>query len=56
MPPYSDKQFNYILEVLIYYKKCCPQKDVFLSEKSLKNAIDYFQKSGIFEKDFKFNN
>tara|TARA_B100001093_G_scaffold520200_2_gene613582 strand:- start:2792 stop:2962 length:171 start_codon:yes stop_codon:yes gene_type:complete len=50
---YTDEQFNYILEVLIYYKQSFPEKDVFLSEKSLKDAVDHFMKMG---NNFKFNN
>ena len=46
---YTDQQFNHILEVLIQYKKCVPDKDVFLNETSIKEACDYFMKTGIFE-------
>ena len=46
---YTDQQFNHILEVLIQYKKCVPNKDVFLNETSIKEAVDYFMKTGIFE-------
>ena len=46
---YTDQQFNHILEVLIQYKKCVPNKDVFLNETYIKEAIDYFMKTGIFE-------
>jgi hypothetical protein len=52
MQQYTDEQFNHILEVLIYYKKCCPEKDVFLNEKSIKQAFDYFMKTGIFNENF----
>ena len=50
MPQYTDQQFNQLLEILIQYKKCCPDKEVSLSEKSLKQATEYFMKIGIFEK------
>ena len=45
---FTDQQFNHIIEVLIYFKKCCPEKEVFLSEKSFKVATVYFLKQGIF--------
>ncbi len=55
MTLYTDQQFNQILNILIYYKKCCPEKEVYLSEKSLKHATEYFMSQGIFDSD-KFNN
>lgn len=45
----NDVQFNHILEVLIYYKKCNPEIDVYLNEASIKESINYFIKSGMFE-------
>ena len=45
----NDVQFNHILEVLIYYKKCNPEIDVYLNESSIKESINYFIKSGMFE-------
>ena len=45
----SDVQFNHILEVLIYFKKCNPDKDVYLNENSIKEALQYFMKNGLFE-------
>ena len=27
----SDPQFNHLLNILIQYKKCCPDKEVFLN-------------------------
>lgn len=45
----NDVQFNHILEVLIYYKKCNPKIDVYLNESSIKESINYFIKSGMFE-------
>ena len=47
---YTDQQFNHILEVLIQYKKCVPEKDVYLNEASIKEAFEYFMKTGIFER------
>ena len=52
MMQYTDQQFNHIIEVLIQYKKCCPTEDVYLNEKSIKKAFDYFMKIGIFNEDF----
>jgi hypothetical protein len=45
----TDVQFNHFLEVLIQYKKCNPEKDVYLSEKSIQEAIQFFIKTGLFE-------
>ena len=47
---YTDQQFNHILDVLIQYKKCVPEKDVYLNETSIKEAFAYFMKTGIFER------
>ena len=49
---YTDTQFNQFIEILIQYKKCCPNKEVSLSEKSLKQATEYFMKIGIFDENF----
>jgi hypothetical protein len=46
---FTDVQFNHILDVLIYYKKCNPKIDVYLNESSIKEAINYFMKTGMFE-------
>lgn len=46
---FTDVQFNHILDVLIYYKKCNPKIDVYLNESSIKEAISYFMKTGMFE-------
>ena len=45
----SDVQFNHILEVLIHFKTCNPDKDVYLNENSIKEALQYFMKNEIFE-------
>ena len=45
----SDVQFNHILEVLIYFKKCNHEKDVYLNENSIKEALQYFMKNEMFE-------
>ena len=52
MPHYTDQQFNQLLEILIQYKKCCPDRAVILSEKSLKEATEYFMKTGVFDENF----
>lgn len=39
----SDVQFNHILEVLIYFKKCNPKKDVYLNEISIKEALKFME-------------
>jgi hypothetical protein len=46
---YTDQQFSHILDVLIQYKRCCPEKDVYLNESSIQEAFTYFMKTGIFE-------
>jgi hypothetical protein len=46
---YTDAQFNHILEVLILYKKCCPEREVSLSEASIRSAVKHFQSTGMFE-------
>jgi hypothetical protein len=46
---YTDAQFNQILEILIMFKKCCPETEVSLTETSFLEATAYFQKSGVFE-------
>ena len=46
---YTDAQFNHILEVLILYKKCCPEREVSLSESSIRSAVKHFQSTGMFE-------
>ena len=48
---YTQEQFNRILDILIRYKRSCPDKDVFLTETSLQEAIVYFVKTGIFEEE-----
>lgn len=46
---YTDQQFSHILDVLILYKRTCPDKDVYLNNASIKAAFDHFMKSGLFE-------
>jgi hypothetical protein len=48
MKYYTQPQFEQLLEILIRYKMSCPDKNVYLSEKSLKEASEYFIKCGIF--------
>tara|TARA_B100001093_G_C26679469_1_gene949766 strand:+ start:723 stop:884 length:162 start_codon:yes stop_codon:yes gene_type:complete len=42
----TDEQFEYVLNVLIEYKKMNRDKDVYLNEKSLNDAREYFKKCG----------
>jgi len=42
----NQKQFEHIIDILIVYKQFNPKKDVYLSENSVKNAINFMQKSG----------
>lgn len=46
---YTDQQFSHILDVLILYKRTCPEKDVYLNDASIREAFDHFMKSGMFE-------
>ena len=48
----SAVQFNHLIEVLIHYKKCNPQNEVYLNENSIKEAVQFFMKNNILE-DFK---
>jgi len=45
---YTDAQFNQILEILIMFKKGCPETEVSLTETSYLEATVYFRKS-VFE-------
>ena len=45
----TDVQFNHFLELLIQYKKCNPDKDVYLNGKSIQEAIQFFISTGLFE-------
>tara|TARA_B100000900_G_C20457662_1_gene665826 strand:- start:755 stop:928 length:174 start_codon:yes stop_codon:yes gene_type:complete len=42
----SQEQFEHIINVLIVYKQLNPKKDVYLSEKSVKDAISFMSKAG----------
>ena len=48
---YTQEQFNNILDILIRYKRSCPDREVPLSESSLQEALLYFMKTGLFESD-----
>tara|TARA_B100000902_G_scaffold362641_1_gene381061 strand:+ start:1596 stop:1778 length:183 start_codon:yes stop_codon:yes gene_type:complete len=48
----TDNQFNQFLEILIQYKKTCPDKIVTISNQSFKEATEYFVKTGLFEEDY----
>ena len=42
----SQEQFEHIIELLILYKKVNPKIDVYLSEKSIKDAFNFINNSG----------
>jgi hypothetical protein len=42
----NQEQFEHIIDILIVYKQFNPKKDVYLSENSVKEAINFMQKSG----------
>ena len=42
----SEKQFNYMIEAMCLYKSLNPYITVTLSEKSAKEAINYFNREG----------
>ena len=48
----NQEQFDYLINILIQYKILNKKKDVYLNEKSVKEAIHYFNniKSEIFNK------
>ena len=39
----TQQQFEQILTMLIFYKKCNPKKDVYLTIASFKEASNFFQ-------------
>lgn len=42
----NQEQFEHIINVLILYKQLNPKKDVYLSEKSIKDAITFMNTFG----------
>ena len=42
----SQEQFEHIINLLILYKQLNPNKDVYLSESSIKNAIKFMSTAG----------
>ena len=42
----SDEQFEHILNILIIYKQCNRDKNVYLNEKSIKDAIYFMNTVG----------
>ena len=44
----TQSQFEQVIEIIIYYKKCCPDEGVYLTVQSFKKATDYFQKHKMF--------
>lgn len=39
----DDKQFDELLNLVITYKKLHPKEDVYLTEKSIKKALDWYK-------------
>ena len=52
----TQSQFEHVISLLIYYKKCCPEKNVYLTVESFKNATTYFQSQKIFLDDEELSN
>mgnify|MGYP001346986422 CR=1 FL=1 len=42
----TQKQFEHIIDLLILYKQLNPTKDVYLSEKSIKESLFFMEKTG----------
>ena len=42
----DDDQFKYMIEAMCLYKQLNPDKDVSLSEKSAKSAMNFFNREG----------
>ena len=42
----TQKQFNYVIDILIMYKQLNPNKDVYLNEKCAKDAIHFMNTTG----------
>ena len=42
----TDEQFNHLLDLLILYKQTNKEKEVFLNEKSIKEAIHFMNTIG----------
>ena len=42
----NEKQFNYLIEAMCLYKSLNPGKVVILSEKSAKEAMNFFNREG----------
>ena len=42
----SQEQFEHIINLLILYKQVNPKKDVYLSERSIKDAFEFMNKYG----------
>ena len=42
----SQEQFEHIINLLIVYKQFNPNKDVYLSEKSIKDAMTFMTTTG----------
>ena len=46
MNNFTQKQFEHIIDLLILYKQLNPTKNVYLSEKSIKDAIMFMDTTG----------
>lgn len=42
----NQEKFEHVIDLLILYKTVNPKKDVYLSEKSIKDAIEFMNKYG----------
>jgi len=42
----DQKQFEHALDVLILYKQTCPKKNVYINDKSVKEAFAFMQTHG----------
>lgn len=42
----SDEQFSHILDILILYNQLHPNKDVYLNERYIKEAINFMNNQG----------
>ena len=50
---YTQEQFNNILDILIRYKRSCPDREVSLSESSLQEALLYVMMTFLFYIDLR---
>ena len=43
---FNQQQFEHALDVLILYKQTCPKKNVYINDKSVKEAFAFMQTHG----------